>query len=144
MNGDTRIVDENEIDPNDKHTLRLDYDDEVNLPNVELLSNKILDILTYMATDEMCEMRKTNEDGFREHMETKYTEFADRYYSVYQKLMSGEDITPLFSMLARIERVTSGRSTIEKEEEELGTELANKYVMPAINQSNKNKNNKKK
>ena len=129
------------IDRNDKKNLVMDYEDPndnpVNLPDVDVLMDQITQILECMVTDEMKQLKKTDVAVYEEQLELKFQSFADKYYAVFKKIISGEDITPLFKMLASIESVQKGQALIEEVETKLGTELAEKYVFPVLNKNKK-------
>ncbi len=117
-----------------KNAVVLDYEfsETPNLPDTNSLLQTIANVLEYMCTDPMLDLKEQSPDVFEKHMEDKYPEFSTRYYAVFKKLLSGEDISPLFEMIAQIERIQSGAVSIEKAEEELGMQLANKYIYPKI------------
>jgi hypothetical protein len=98
------------------------------LPDVPTVLGQVEDILKYMVTDDMMKLRKDNFEEFEQHMEQKFSEFSDRYYALFQKLLSGEDISPLMDMFATIEKIKSGKVTMEKGEEQLGKKLYDKFV----------------
>lgn len=99
-----------------------------NLPDVPELLKKVTEILEYMCTDDMIALKSTDSGEFNKHMEEKFSVFSNRYYSIFYKLLSGEDLTPLFSMLAAIEKIKKGEVSMENAEKELGKELAKKYI----------------
>lgn len=131
---------ENEI-KNDPNTFVYDpYENSenvVNLPNVPELLNQIIYILEYMNTDNIIKLKSENFEEYTQHMETKYFEFSNRYFGLFQKLISGEDITPLVSMLGAIENVKSGQISIEQAEESLGDMLAEEYIYPHLTKKQK-------
>jgi len=127
------------IDRTNKNNIVLDYDDTddtpVNLPDVNVLMDQITLILEYMVTDEMKQLKVSDYPTYEEQLELKFPQFAEKYYAVFKKVISGEDITPLFEMLAGIERVKKGKETIEEVETELGKKLAEKYIFPVIDKN---------
>lgn len=135
------IVTSDQIDRNNKNNIIMDdddnYDNPVNLPDVGKILSEVMKILEYMTTDEMIDMKSQDLAAYEEQMESKFPEFADKYYAVFKKVISGEDITPLFKMLVGIDKVNRGEKTIEEVETNLGKELANKYVLPVINKNKK-------
>jgi len=102
----------------------------INLPDVGSVLDKIAAILEYMCNDDIILLKKNDENEYIKHMEEQFPAFSDRYYSLFQKVISGDDLTHLFSMLGAIERIKSGETTVDKAEKELGDELANDYVYP--------------
>lgn len=102
--------------------------DSANFPDVPDLLGEIGEILEYMCEDDVITLRNKSAEEFNKHMEEKFPVFSDRYYAVFQKLLSGEDLTPLFSMLGAIEKIKSGQVSLEDAEKNLGLELADKYI----------------
>ena len=105
---------------------------DVNLPDVQQVLSQVIEVLEYMTTEEVLDLRSEDNDKYVEHMEEKFKTFSDRYYGLFRKLISGEDITPLMQMLAEIEKVKDGEKTIEEAEKTIGESLAEKYVYPNI------------
>jgi hypothetical protein len=109
------------------------------LPNVHDLLNDVIKILEYMNTPEMQNLKKTEEAQYKLLMEQKFPEFSFRYYSLFQKLITGEDITPLLGMFAQIEKVKTGKITLDEAEKKVGESLATQYVYPSLNKNKKKK-----
>ena len=137
-NGKVDTVSADDIDRTDKRNIVLEDDNPVNLPDVGKILSQIMSILECMTHDDMLALKEKNRPAFVETMEQKFPEFSERYYAVFQKVISGEDITPLFRMLAGIDRVNRKEATIEEVEEKIGTALANQYVIPVLNKNKKN------
>ena len=115
-----------------------------NLPDVGDVLSNVEAVLEYMCNDELIELKNKDEDEFDRHMEEKFPAFSFRYYALFKKIISGEDITPLFSMLGGIERIKKGDITIEEVEKDLGEELAEEYIYPHLNKNTLNGIGKKK
>ena len=107
-------------------------------PDVGKLLDDVNSILECMCTSEMMELKKKDKNEFQTKMEQQFPDFSFRYYTLFLKLLSGEDITPLMSMLATIEKIKSGSLSMEEAEQGIGESLARKYVLPKLNKSNKN------
>lgn len=120
--------------PNDPHTLVYDPSSggipDV-LPNTDIILDNVIKILECMNTDEMKLLKKTNVQLFEQTMEEKFQEFADRYYSIFRMVLSGEDITPLFKMLNVINNINSGKKSFEDGEREVGMYLT-KFLPPEL------------
>ena len=134
INSSSNLVTEDEIKKMDNAII---YDmpdtsdtDSVNFPNVPNLLDEIANILEYMCKDDMIDLKTKNPNEFENHMEEKFSTFSFKYYAVFQKLLSGEDLGPLFSMLAAIEKIKNGNVSLEDAEKGLGEELAKKYIHP--------------
>lgn len=131
---------EEEIKNNPNAIVYDPYKDECDvsdLPDVPKLLDQVIEILEYMSIDKIKNMKKNNNDDYTKHMEEKFNTFADRYYSLFQKIISGDDITPLLSMMSAIHKIKSGKLTVEKAEEYLGEELTNKFIVPNLTNEQK-------
>lgn len=137
-NMETQVIDESSI-PNQgpgfmyDPTGNFENEDKPNLADTGRVLNGVQAILEYMCTDEVIELRNKDEVEYEKHMEEKFEDFCDRFYSIFKKVLSGEDITPLMGMLAEIEKVKRGDKTLEEAEQFVGEQLAQKYIYPKIN-----------
>jgi len=118
------------------------YEPAINSPNLtntsELLDN-IITVLEYMNTEEMINLKIKDETKYKDIMEKKFYKFSDKYYATFQKLLSGEDITQLFDMIAMLERVKKGNINFESAEKKIGEQLAQKYIYPNFDKKKKRK-----
>jgi hypothetical protein len=105
-------------------------------PDVPELLDNVSKILTYMCEPEMVELKKKSKEEYTLHMEQQFPDFSFRYYTLFLKLMSGEDITPLMYMLAMIEKVKSGELLMEDAEKAVGEGLARQYILPKLSNPN--------
>ena len=104
----------------------------INLPNVNEILDKIVEILEYMGKDEIIKLKQEDDGEYSKHMEEKFPAFSFRYFSLFQKVISGDNLTHLFSMLGAIERIKKGELTAEEAEKNLGEELAEEYIYPNV------------
>jgi hypothetical protein len=104
----------------------------VNLPDVNQLLANVIEILEYSNSGEMVNLRKTNKGEYHKAMERKFPQFSDRYFALFQQILSGEDLSPLLMMLAKVESIKSGSKTIDQAEKEIGEVLVDKYVPDEI------------
>jgi hypothetical protein len=121
---DKQIVNEEQIDGDS-----IIYDPSENdrleeLPDVGLLLDSVISLMTYLDIPEMKLLRETNEDLLEEHLEDKFPEFVERYYSIFKMILSGDDLTPLFEMMKVINNVNRGRRSIEDGEKRVGKYLS--------------------
>jgi hypothetical protein len=93
------------------------------LPNVESILDEIIKILECMNTEEMQVIKSTNEPLFNQLMEDKFPQFVERYYSIFKKVLSGEDLNPLFKMLDVIGNINTGQTSFETGEKTVGSYL---------------------
>lgn len=115
-----------------KIVLNLGGDDEKDpdpseLPNASSVLDDVIKILECMNTDEMKNLKKTNEAVFEQVMEDRFPDFSFKYYSVFKMILSGEDITPLFLMLDAIDDVNKGKKSFADAERRVGMHL-NKFI----------------
>jgi hypothetical protein len=62
-----------------------------------------------------------------------FPEFYDAHPSLVKKLCKRDDISYLYKMLDNLEKVENGQKSLASVELNLGNELANKYLYPAVN-----------
>lgn len=149
-----KVVGENDIDRENGMVLDFGQDDEINtenLPDTDEILDSVIEILEYMNTEEILKLRKDNKDVFVSTMETKFESFAERYYSVFRMVISGNDLSPLFEMLKVIKQMKFGSISVEHGENQIGTSLKKflpdgfekKLQQMPNKKKNKKKNNKK-
>ena len=107
-----------------------------NLPDIPLLLSQIEEILEYMYDDNILDLKKNNNSKFRQCMEDKFSNFSSRYYGIFDKLLSGGDLTHLYSMFTEIERIKKGEVSLEDAEQVLGEELAKDYIPNKLRSQN--------
>lgn len=129
----TKIVTEDEIrksggiiyDP----TKNIDETDESTLPDVNELLNTVNDILEMMCTDEMIALKETDAGEYNYQLETKFPEFTSKYFSLFQQITSGADLTYMFKMFASMDKVNKGESTLDDVEKQLGVDMQTDFVV---------------
>jgi hypothetical protein len=114
-----------------------------NLPNTEDILTGIELILQKMCEDEMVKLKENDPSEFSNYMESQFPAFSFRYYSLFQTIIEGKDLTPLFGMLGSIEQIKSGAMTLDQAEKEQGEELAQEFVYPHVGQNTEGKKKKK-
>jgi hypothetical protein len=62
-----------------------------------------------------------------------FPEFAADHPFLFRKIVMGDDLTFLYKMLDNIQKINDGELTQKEVEMNLGGELANVYVYPAMN-----------
>lgn len=63
----------------------------------------------------------------------------DKYATIVKTICRGDDLTVLNKMIASLEKVDKGKSTLKKESKKLGNELADQYVHPKVKKEKKDK-----
>jgi len=71
-------------------------------------------------------------------------EFYDEYPFLVKKIISGGDISFLYKMLSTLDNVQNGKKSFAGAELELGKNLANNYLYPAVQKENQRLNEKNK
>jgi hypothetical protein len=110
------------------NSIVLDFgqDDEIipeNLPNANDILDNVIAIMEYANTSEMKQLKVDNANAYLSTMEQKFESFAERYYSVFRMVISGNDISPLFEMLTVINNMRTGAISVERGEHQVGTRL---------------------
>jgi hypothetical protein len=101
----------------------------INIPDVDKLLDDFYDVLLYMKTPELEKLRNENPEEFNTNMENKFPEFSNRYYSLFRKILSGEDLTPFFMMIQQLNKLKKNQEKdyVEQVEAEVGNYLLNKF-----------------
>lgn len=116
------------------------YDIENEKPNmceVPSMLDNIATVLEYMSEDEPMATKERDYAEYTALMESKFPVFSDEYFSVFQQLITGKDLTPMFGMLAMIERIQNNEVSFEDGEKMVGEQLAKTFVLPVINKDKK-------
>jgi hypothetical protein len=92
---------------------------EATLPNVPELLDSINNILKYTQTNEMILLKKHSIDNYDKHLNDKFETFALKNPNMFKKIISGDDITYLYEMINKLERVKSGTFTLEEANQEI-------------------------
>jgi hypothetical protein len=97
----------------------LDFD-----PNVR--ARFIREMLTFIPT-------LLNEGITEEQIREKVPEFADKYPELFNKIIKKEDLSPIQSMLAMLDRMGEGNITQHQASVIIGKKLVDKFVNPQLN-----------
>lgn len=109
------------------------------IPDPAPILDEIIKILEFMDQTDIQIMRKTEVAQFHALMEEKFSDFADKYYSVFMMVLSGEDLTPLFKMMEIMAEMNSGTKSIKKGEEDVGYYLTKFLPDSLLGSENKQK-----
>lgn len=124
----------------DEETMNKMYDNTLtNLPNVEIIAGDVEKILEFMCNDDVYQMKNQNYDDYREMMKSKFKSFEEKYSRLFELIIRGDDITILFDMLGKIQKVKDNSITMKQAESELGESLAENYVYPNLSHKQKSK-----
>ncbi len=103
----------------------------------QILNNYINLILKYLDKDHIKDLKNNNHNDFKSHIYNKFPLFKQNYPYLLDLLISGKDISILYTMLNNIDRIDKSDN---KEDElktvryEMANLLHNKYVKPHIKQ----------
>jgi hypothetical protein len=61
-----------------------------------------------------------------------FPSFAEEHPFLFRKIVMGDDLTFLYKMLEKIEKINSGELNQKEVEVDLGKDLANIYIYPAL------------
>ena len=109
------------------------YDNsKAEIPNMEFLTNQLIDILSYANTDQMNDMRMKDKDGFKAHMRHKYQQFSDKYYGLLEMILNDEvsDITPLLKMFEIFQQSTD--KTVGNKFDTYRESVAEQFLYPSF------------
>lgn len=107
----------------------VDFDKlETQLPDTQLLLSKVVDIMECMDTKEIRELKKKDKNEYEQVLERKFPKFSFRYYGLFKKVISGDDLSMLFKMVKAIDKVNNNELSLDDAEFGLGEDLAYKYI----------------
>ena len=97
--------------------------------NIDYVSSMVTQIIDEMKTDHIAELLKNNHYARVEgKLGDKFPLFASNYPFLLKKIVKNEDIEYLYKMLENLKEVEKGDRQIEDVEQNLGENLANKYL----------------
>lgn len=108
------------------------------LPDTTKIADTVIDILEVMNTNEMIKLQKQDKIIYEDEMEKKFQDFANRYRSMFMRIISGEDIETLVDMLEAIEDIKSGKNQDEVENK-LKEDLEEKFIYSNMTEEEKRK-----
>jgi hypothetical protein len=112
------------------------YDSKPEIPNMEFLTNQLVEILLYINTDSMNDMRRNDIVGFKTHIQNKFEEFSEKYYGLLEMILNENinDITPLLQMLSIFNKTTPEK--LNSDFESYKETVAEKYLYPTFGGKN--------
>lgn len=102
--------------------------DPCDLPDPKIILKSVQDILTFMTEDETIELKQNNPEVYTNVMKDKFSSFNEKYPSLFDMVIDGNDISMLLEMLLRIDKVKEGKLTMDTAQNQLKDQLSNKYV----------------
>lgn len=125
MSGNRPPIERQSIDEatREAESRTLDFDPKV---RARFVREMLIDTTRYMS-------QGLTEQEIRE----KLPEFAERYPELFQKIIKGEDLSPIQSMLAMLDRMSEGNITQHQASVIIGKKLVDKFVNPQLNNANR-------
>lgn len=105
---------------------------ERNIPDIDYITNTVLEMLEYMATPEMRELKQHDENEYTNNIRHKYHKFEDEFYAVYNLVLSGGDINILMSMLKTLNNVKNNKLNLDQADKLVNDNLNQKYINPLL------------
>ena len=102
--------------------------DPVNLVDPDVVADNVLALLRYMQDDKLMKLKRQNYALYEKHLEQAFPKFSEDFYFIFKKVISGEDITPLYGMLQQIKLIKENKKSFEKAEDTVVKGLCDKYV----------------
>lgn len=103
--------------------------------DVDYILDTVIKILEKMNEEEMKFLSKENNSLFIDKMSEEFSEFSDKYYTLFRTVIDREDLTNLFKMLEMIQKIKNNKIDVKSAEKQLGEELADQYLYPALNKN---------
>jgi hypothetical protein len=124
MSGNRPPIERQSIDEatREAESRSLDFDPKI---RARFVREMLIDVTQYI-----------NQGLTEEQIREKVPEFAERYPELFQKLIKGEDLSPIQSMLAMLDRMGEGNITQHQASVIIGKKLVDKFVNPQLNNGN--------
>ena len=104
----------------------------LNISNIDDLLDQIIKFMEYINRDDVVAYKKKfTATEYEDYLMSKFPKFTGRYYFLFRKLISGEDISMLFKMLTTMKKIEKSPTKANKEEKEFLTLLDDTYDIPA-------------
>ena len=124
----------------DKMYTPLDKDE---LPDSSEIINQVAEIMEFMCTDEILKLKKEDSKSFEDMIKNKFDSFSERYPSIFDMVIKGENLDNLLLMLQKIDMVKRDEVDMKQVEEDLRDSLADQYVFPNMTKTQVKKIRKK-
>jgi len=102
----------------------------MNFSQKEILSirENVKMIQKFMQIPDIKLLSSTNQESYKEKMKSIFTVFELNYPSLFDLIISSDDLSPLEFMLSTMEQINNGQTDKDKGEMSIGDHLAAKYV----------------
>jgi len=98
-----------------------------------LIRKYIAEISKFTELDYYKDLKLEDKLQYEFSLRDIFPEFASDHPFLFRKIIMGDDLTFLYKMLDNIQKINDGELTQKEVEMNLGGELANVYVYPAMN-----------
>jgi len=98
----------------------------------ELIKKYIKEIQKFTTLDEYKQLKVLDKLQYQFALREIFPSFAEEHPFLFRKIVMGDDLTFLYKMLEKIEKINSGELNQKEVEIDLGKELANLYIYPAL------------
>lgn len=105
----------------------------------ELIRKYITEIKKFTSLDYYIELKKSEGNlQYEFSLRDVFPEFSTQHPFLFRKIIMGDDLTFLHKMLENITKINDGELTQQEVEATLGEELANVYIVPAMEAAKNN------
>jgi len=98
----------------------------------EMIKSYISEIKKFTDLDEFKQIKEKDKLQHEFAVRELFPTFAQEHPFLFRKIVNGDDLTMLYKMLDSITSINKGEMTTVQVEQNLGNELANLYVHPAM------------
>jgi len=98
----------------------------------EMIKSYISEIKKFTDLDEFKEIKQRDKLQHEFAVRELFPTFAQEHPFLFRKIVNGDDLSMLYKMLDSITSINKGEMTHIQVEQNLGNELANLYVHPAM------------
>lgn len=101
-------------------------------PEMKYIIDTITDIIEYISTDEMIQLKKENPERYKINLMEKYAEFSDKQYSLFSIILAGEfdSLDKLVTMLNTLCLVKQGKINMDTAYAGIREVLSEEYIYP--------------
>ena len=103
-----------------------------------IIRNYVTEIRKFTELEYYKDLKKIDKLQYEFSLREVFPQFAEEHPFLFRKIAMGDDLTFLYKMLDSITMINNGELTQQQVEMNLGNELANLYVYPALNAANAN------
>jgi hypothetical protein len=104
------------------------------MPDIEKLIDNVIIFLQYISTDEMEKMEEEDPVAFEKHLDVKFIDFTNRYYTVFKILLDKpnreKNVQKLLEVFEKFNKIKNGENTIDDAYQEYTEELNSEMIYP--------------